>query len=501
MFGTMMADAVFDWVHISPTPIPGDVLGDFNGDGALSVKDIDLIHDLDGDGDADFDDRLRWVRDLRETWIGDTNLDGEFNSGDLIEVFQAGKYELDVEANWAEGDWTGDGRFGTEDLTAAFQDGGYERGPRGPVANVPEPNASVLMLAFCLSSLTRFRRRRRVPNGTAMVSQPSPTALRRAGLTTTCSLLAMLLTVSTASGQAIFDLGNLRADRNLCSDVVPVSVPDGTYNTFRLQTDWRSADGSWSREAIWALADSCSDGPTTTYFTHPGPNPESAKNSDAVTLTWEGFLDIPINGPSELLLLPLQTFGDSASRWRNTAFELSFQAPPPPPALIADLGIVADEFSSFNVGTDGDADTELGVYSPTSRLVAENDDPLGSDLGSSVSSRIEFANGLPAGDYIAAVGMFNTSFDHAYEIDPGAVGGNYGIDVAGHMFEGTLAADEIGYVGFSIGQSAEMNAVVPETERVRTNAAGVLPVPSDAPKAFPSESSAVKHSSVWNLTP
>ena len=41
MFGTLMADALFRWVHISPTPIPGDVPGDTDGDGAVTARDID----------------------------------------------------------------------------------------------------------------------------------------------------------------------------------------------------------------------------------------------------------------------------------------------------------------------------------------------------------------------------------------------------------------------------------------------------------------------------
>ena len=241
-------------------------------------------------------------------------------------------------------------------------------------------------------------------------------------------------------------------DTDRCTGVVSIPVPDGTYNSFTLKTDWVSGGGAWSREAIWAIANNCLDDSTTVYYTHPGPNPESARNPDSVSLTWGGFLDLPIHGPHELWLLPLQTYGDSPSRWGNTVLELSFQMPPSPPALTADLGIVASEFRPFNITTFKDSDTELAVYSPTSRLVAENDDRLGREFGSGdVTSRIDFGNGLPAGDYIAAVGMFNTNFNHAYEIDAGAVGGDYGLQLPGNLFEGTLAAGEIAYVGFTIG--------------------------------------------------
>ena len=85
-----------------------------------------LEFDLNLDGNVDLADHLLWTHELKQVWLGDANLDDEFNSSDLIAVFQSAKYELDIDAGWAEGDWTGDRRFGTDDLTAAFQDGGYE---------------------------------------------------------------------------------------------------------------------------------------------------------------------------------------------------------------------------------------------------------------------------------------------------------------------------------------------------------------------------------------
>ncbi len=60
--------------------------------------------------------------------VGDANLDGRFDSADLIQVFQRGKYE-DTEAQnavWDEGDWDGDGDFTTSDIVLAFTYGTYE---------------------------------------------------------------------------------------------------------------------------------------------------------------------------------------------------------------------------------------------------------------------------------------------------------------------------------------------------------------------------------------
>jgi hypothetical protein len=58
---------------------------------------------------------------------GDANLDGQFNTSDLILALQAGQYEDGVAGNstWAEGDWNGDGEFDSHDLVLAFAYGAY----------------------------------------------------------------------------------------------------------------------------------------------------------------------------------------------------------------------------------------------------------------------------------------------------------------------------------------------------------------------------------------
>ena len=66
------------------------------------------------------------IRDI----IGDANRDGQFNSRDLVLVFQAGEYEDNLIQNstWADGDWNGDNEFDSADLVTAFQNGEYESG-------------------------------------------------------------------------------------------------------------------------------------------------------------------------------------------------------------------------------------------------------------------------------------------------------------------------------------------------------------------------------------
>ena len=144
--------------------------GDFNGNGELDLDDINALtaqtasganvadFDMNSDALVNRDDINVWL-DEKNTWIGDSNLDGEFNSTDFVAVFTANEYEdaVDGNSNWSEGDWNGDGDFTSTDFVAAFSSGGYEQGVR-PVAAVPEPS-SIALTIFGLIALTAIRRR------------------------------------------------------------------------------------------------------------------------------------------------------------------------------------------------------------------------------------------------------------------------------------------------------------------------------------------------------
>ena len=148
---------------------------DFDGDGSLGEGDInilsaaiatgstDLKYDVNSDSSvsvADLNDFVTNPSNLN-TWIGDANLDNEFNSSDLVAVFTTGKYEVAADATWGEGDWNADQRFNSGDLVAAFTDGGYEQGARpAAVAAVPEPSSLGLLLsALAMAALSTRRRR------------------------------------------------------------------------------------------------------------------------------------------------------------------------------------------------------------------------------------------------------------------------------------------------------------------------------------------------------
>jgi hypothetical protein len=96
---------------------------------------------------------------LRFVAPGDANIDGLFNSTDLVQVFQRGEYEDTVVGNstWPDGDWNSDHEFDSGDLVAAFLDGHYVEVALPYVAGVPEPTSNVLLLVGCLVT---FRRRR-----------------------------------------------------------------------------------------------------------------------------------------------------------------------------------------------------------------------------------------------------------------------------------------------------------------------------------------------------
>ena len=78
---------------------------------------------------------------------GDANRDGQFNSDDLVLVFQSAEYEDGIVGNsdWSEGDWDGDGEFGSKDLVLAFQFGAYEEAIAARLSDLSEPISNRLL--------------------------------------------------------------------------------------------------------------------------------------------------------------------------------------------------------------------------------------------------------------------------------------------------------------------------------------------------------------------
>lgn len=124
------------WIA-SPTTLgtPGRWIDtDLNRDRKLNDQDIDLFcaalqtqngqYDFNEDRTVDLEDLVFLVASMNAK-VGDVNFDGQFNSTDLIGVFQMGEYEdtLTKNSTWSKGDWNCDGEFNSSDLVFALQNG------------------------------------------------------------------------------------------------------------------------------------------------------------------------------------------------------------------------------------------------------------------------------------------------------------------------------------------------------------------------------------------
>lgn len=146
LFGTTTIDETSEGIYQKLSTLAGD----FNHDQILDVTDINLLSaeiqrqtdsrwfDLNGDDAVDFNDVIMWVEDIVGTSFGDANLNGRFDSPDLIRVFSVNEFEDDIPNNstWDEGDWNADGDFTTQDLIVAFARGNYLSASQP----VPEPS-------------------------------------------------------------------------------------------------------------------------------------------------------------------------------------------------------------------------------------------------------------------------------------------------------------------------------------------------------------------------
>ena len=155
-------------------------VGDFNENGILDTGDVDLLSQrlgtagsgfrgLDGRFDIaspsesiDEKDLEHWIFDIKETFLGDVNLDGIFGTTDLVMVAQEGKYDTNPSDNvamfatYTQGDWTGDNKFDSSDFTHILS---HPRVPTTysplPAIKAPEPDSRIILIGALLVLSTR----------------------------------------------------------------------------------------------------------------------------------------------------------------------------------------------------------------------------------------------------------------------------------------------------------------------------------------------------------
>lgn len=171
LYYASQSDGGFGGLDVWSAPIAfSGRFADLNHDGQIDARDIDVMSaellagtepfdlDLNRDNSINSDDRSELIEKVLNTYIGDSNLDGEFNSGDFVSVFSANEYEDGIAGNstWATGDWNGDGEFDSGDFVTAFATGGYEAGLR--TFAVPESYSMLGLWCLLLPNFCRAQR-------------------------------------------------------------------------------------------------------------------------------------------------------------------------------------------------------------------------------------------------------------------------------------------------------------------------------------------------------
>ena len=118
------------------------------------------------------------------------------------------------------------------------------------------------------------------------------------------------------------------------------------------------------------------------------------------------------------------------------------------PAEFLDLGTIAPANEPLAIDSFGsDFDTLLGVFDGDGFLVGFSD-----DAGGTFQSQVDFADGLPAGEYYVALGGFDTSYQNGYIVEPqpGSEGGDYVLNYPGGPATGPLATEQAQWFRFAV---------------------------------------------------
>jgi hypothetical protein len=125
---------VFLVLGLFSAPVAGQLPSDFDQNGQIDAIDADLLgaaqraggpldpFDVNADGMVNLDDRMRWLQ-MSPIPAGDADQSGQFDSSDLVKVFQSGEYadQVPLNSTWVTGDWQGDAEFNSSDLVFAYE--------------------------------------------------------------------------------------------------------------------------------------------------------------------------------------------------------------------------------------------------------------------------------------------------------------------------------------------------------------------------------------------
>ncbi len=111
---------------------------------------------MNDDGIVDQGDRIIWITDIKNTFVGDTNLDGRVNSADLNTL--ALSWRSTDATSWSHGDFNGDGNVNASDLNdlALNWRSGVVAATSAPA--VPEPSSFMQLLLGVFAFVRRIHR-------------------------------------------------------------------------------------------------------------------------------------------------------------------------------------------------------------------------------------------------------------------------------------------------------------------------------------------------------